>query len=445
VKLLSYVREEGRPVVANLAAQVGALACLGVASVVIARTGGPVAVGNYALLRLLPWLAGRVLSCGMPSCITYFLAGPSRNDPRLRPTITAVTLGAGALGALVWIVAAPLLRDGLFHGMALNLVVFAGVAVFTQLCVTTAKACLQGESEMGALNWAIFLEEFLFLPAFAVGWALGLRDTGVVIFALVVADLSITAWACVRLAPHGFFSWGRLSPRLARQLASFGARSQVGDFLWLTSLRLDFAFVTFFAGPVTLGIYAVASRVAELLRLIPVAFSWVLFPSYAKDGQTVALPKVRSMLPRATLVTMAGAIPLALGARIFIPIVYGPAFRSAVVPTEILILGLATVGVTGVIGPFLRGTGRPGLESVAVGAGAALTLVLDMVLIPRFHATGAAAASSAAYLTTTVLLLGAFLWVGRSRAGAHSVTRGHPTPRHSYRAPTPRLAAEEAP
>jgi len=85
MKLLGYVQREGHPVVANLAAQLGALVCLAAASVVIARTGGAAAVGNYSLLRLLPWLAGRLLSCGMPSCITYFLAGPSRDDPRLRP------------------------------------------------------------------------------------------------------------------------------------------------------------------------------------------------------------------------------------------------------------------------------------------------------------------------------------------------------------------------
>jgi O-antigen/teichoic acid export membrane protein len=439
MKILKYVRKEGRPVVANLAAQLGALVCLGAASVVIARTGGPAAVGNYSLLRLLPWLVGRVLSCGMPSGVAFFLAGASRDDPRLRPTIIALTLAAGAAGTAIWILAAHALRDGLFHTMAVNLIVFAGLAVFTQLIVTTTKACLQGEGDMTGMNWAILLEEFTFIPAFVIAWVAGLRGTGAIIFALVAADMATTAWICVRLARHRFFVRALPSLQLARQLASFGARSQVGDFLWLTSLRLDFAFVTFFAGPVILGIYAVASRVAELLRLIPVAFTWVLFPSYAKDGKALALPKARALLPRATLITVVAAVPLAVGAYVFIPIVYGPAFRPAVLPTEILICGLATIGVTGVIGPFLRGTGRPGLESLTVGAGAVLTLALDVVLIPRHHAAGAAVASSAAYLTTTALLLIAFRAVQRSQntAPAHAATRGRPQPRHSYRyAPT---------
>ncbi|MEA2588678.1 MAG: hypothetical protein QOH66_1605 [Actinomycetota bacterium] len=435
MKLLGYVQREGRPVVANLAAQLGALVCLAAASVVIARTGGAAAVGNYSLLRLLPWLAGRLLSCGMPSCITYFLAGPSRDNPRLRPTIIALTLGAGAVGTGVWILLAHVLQDSLFHTMAVNLIAFAGIAVFTQLSVTTTKACLQGEGDLTGMNWAIFLEELLFVPAFGIAWAAGLRGTGAVILALVLADMATTAWICLRLSRHNFFARGLPSVRLARQLASFGARSQIGDFLWLTSLRLDFAFVTFFAGPVTLGIYAVASRVAELLRLVPVAFAWVLFPSYAKDGKSLALPKARALLPRATLITMAAATPLALGSYVFIPVLYGPAFRPAILPTEILICGLATIGVTGVIGPFLRGIGRPGLESLAVGAGAVLTLGLDVVLIPRHHAAGAAVASSVAYLTTTALLLIAFFRVRRSHAaGARA-----PAPR------LPQLAAEKVP
>jgi Na+-driven multidrug efflux pump len=58
---------------------------------------------------------------------------------------------------------------------------------------------------------------------------------------------------------------------------------------------------------------------------------------------------------------------------------------------------------------FLYGRGRPGLNSLALGLGLVVTAVLDVALIPRFGAVGAAYASMIAYLvgdgTLTVLLL----------------------------------------
>jgi O-antigen/teichoic acid export membrane protein len=53
------------------------------------------------------------------------------------------------------------------------------------------------------------------------------------------------------------------------------------------------------------------------------------------------------------------------------------------------------------------GTGRPGTNSLILGVGLAITVVLDLLLIPTYGALGAAVASAVAYLTTDLVLLGA--------------------------------------
>jgi O-antigen/teichoic acid export membrane protein len=60
----------------------------------------------------------------------------------------------------------------------------------------------------------------------------------------------------------------------------------------------------------------------------------------------------------------------------------------------------------------MYGIGRPGLNSVGLGAGLIATLVLDILLIPRFGATGAAVASAVAYTTSTLALIWFFLHLG---------------------------------
>jgi len=107
--------------------------------------------------------------------------------------------------------------------------------------------------------------------------------------------------------------------------------------------------------------------VAELLRLVRWRFAWVLFPSYAKDGKSLALPKAAPCFPAPPSSRGGGDSP-GVGRYVFIPVLYGPACRPAIIPTEILICGLATIGVTGVIGR--SSAHRPSrAESRAVGAG----------------------------------------------------------------------------
>jgi O-antigen/teichoic acid export membrane protein len=197
-------------------------------------------------------------------------------------------------------------------------------------------------------------------------------------------------------------------------MTSYGIRGQIGGVMLLLNLRLDFAILGALAGAEVLGTYAIASKFAELLKLPGMAFTYVLYPRFTREGAQTAAATTREIMPRATVSTMLAAIPLALAAGTLLPIIYGEEFRAAVVPAYILILGLAPEGLAGVTTAFLYGSGHPGLNSLAMGIGVAVTVALDLLLIPRFGATGAAIASSAAYLTTTAVLTVCYVLVTRS-------------------------------
>jgi len=185
----------------------------------------------------------------------------------------------------------------------------------------------------------------------------------------------------------------------------------------LLNLRLDFILLNIMAGPAVLGIYAIASKFAELLKVPGMALTYVLYPEYARMDRREAAERARRLIPRAGCAIALACVPLLLTAGFVIPALYGDAFHAAVTPMRIIVVGLALEGVAGVISGYLYGTGRPGLNSWAMGAGLALTVVLDLALIPPFGATGAALASATAYLTST-LALAWFFWTDeRSRAG----------------------------
>jgi O-antigen/teichoic acid export membrane protein len=174
-------------------------------------------------------------------------------------------------------------------------------------------------------------------------------------------------------------------------------------------------------GPAVLGVYAIASKFAELLKIPPLALTYVLYPKYARDGLRTAAAKARRLLPKAGILTAGAIVPLWFAAAFVIPALYGPDFRAAVAPAQIILVGLALEGVAAVITAFLYGIGRPGLNSWAMAVGLAATILLDLLLIRRVGAIGAASASAVAYASSALALIWLFGWV--NRPGRRAVCR----------------------
>jgi O-antigen/teichoic acid export membrane protein len=399
----------------NIGARLAALVSLALATFVVARTGGPAAVGVYVLLRVLPSLIGVVFAAGLPGSVAYFRAGRHRDDPRLPFTLVTIALVGGVAGAVAWVAASRLIDRALFPGLPLGLVMLSGVLVLTRVIVATAKSCAQGSDDLPGANRVIFTEEFMFLPAYGLVWAAGGRGFTAVVIGLLLADLATLTLAWGRLIRRRFFSGAtRPSGALARLIVAYGIRAQVGGVISLMNLRLDFILLSLLTGPALLGVYAVASKFAELVHIIGMSLTYVLYPKFAREGRAEAVQNARRLLPRAGLVTGAAVVPLWLAAGFVIPTIYGPEFSSAVLPARIILFGLALDGVAGVITGFLYGVGRPGLNSWAMAFGLAATVVLDLALIPPFGTVGAALASAVAYVVVTIALVGMFWWVARS-------------------------------
>jgi lipopolysaccharide/colanic/teichoic acid biosynthesis glycosyltransferase/O-antigen/teichoic acid export membrane protein/membrane-associated phospholipid phosphatase len=415
--------------VGNLVALVLALGCVTVASLVVARLGGPAVLGNYALLRVLPWLTGVVLSVGLPISSTYHLAGVTSADPRLRPTLTVLAVMGSTVGLLVWMLAVPALHRILFPSVPRGLLVVAGLLVVTQLLTVWGKACCQGTGDLRGANLVIVGEELLFLPAYGAALAAGLRGLEAVVAGMVGGGVAAVALSVGRNAATGFFrGWGRPSGAIARCVLAFGARGQLGDLLWLVNLRLDFLILDAIAGPAVLGVYAVASKFAELMRLPATAINYVLYPRFAHGPRREADAEARHLIWRTAALTGALTPFLVVAAVLLLPVLYGEDFRAAVLPACLLLVGLSVEGAAAVSSAHLRGIGRPGRNSLGMAAGVVVTVLLDVILIPSTGAVGAAIASSAAYLVTTTVL------VVLSRRASSGGAAGAPVDRARHRA-----------
>ena len=82
-------------------------------------------------------------------------------------------------------------------------------------------------------------------------------------------------------------------------MTAFGMRAQIGGILNLLNLRLDVIILGALAGPAPVGVYVVASKLAELLRLPALALTWVSYPQFARRAAmsaAIATPPHRRSL-----------------------------------------------------------------------------------------------------------------------------------------------------
>lgn len=414
--LRALTRRQGdglRSVLSNCSARGLALLGVTVGTIVVARLGGPAEVGVYALLRMLPGLIGVLSVAGLPGALAYFLAPSRRGSPRLAPTLAVIAVAGALLGTLAWLAAAPLLARVFFPHYPEWLVALAGPTVATQLLLTLGKTALQGIADQRGGDAIIAAEEVAFLPCYLGALWCGADATLAVVLGLGAADVLVGLAAWHRVAhrlgrsPRGLVRavGGRPDRQIVREVVGYGVRGQVGGVITLLNLRLDFAILDALVGPAALGAYAVASKYAELLRLPGTALTWVTYPRLAARPPDAAARHARSLVRPTLLLVAVPALPAALLAGPVIHLLYGGRFASATLPAQVLIAGMLVSGAAGVASGYLYASGRPGLNSVATGAGLVVTTILDIALIPAHHALGAAVASTAAYLLTDCLLL----------------------------------------
>jgi O-antigen/teichoic acid export membrane protein len=96
-----------------------------------------------------------------------------------------------------------------------------------------------------------------------------------------------------------------------------------------------------------------------------------------------------------------------------IDFVFSSAFSDAYIPLLVLLPGVVLLGGSKVLTNEIAGRGYPHYNSLNAALALVVTVVLDLVLIPRYGVLGAALASSAAYTLILFTAIGFYLTVSR--------------------------------
>lgn len=189
-------------------------------------------------------------------------------------------------------------------------------------------------------------------------------------------------------------------------------------------MRIDVMMLRQWRGEAEAGVYAAATRLVELTYMIPSALALSVMPALLRakeEGWEPYMRRLGQYMDASAAAAYFIIIPVSVLAPLLIQFLYGAEYAGAAKVLRIQIWGALFVFLGIARGQFLINAGLTRFYLAAATSGAVVNVALNLVLIPRWGATGAAIAMVTSYAMAAWLssYFSAAVWpVARAQTGA---------------------------
>lgn len=376
---------------------------LGLANnIILARILQPADKGVYDIFLLIMQLTIDIGMLGIGSGLLYFFTNRGQPLPNVHGTGLVFSLVMGAVVAFSGWVLLPVWKQ-IFVGIDDWIIVLGFIMTAVGLYQIISSYCFMGTNQ-SVINYQLRLLNavMLFVPTLGAlfFYHFGIREF---IYLRVVANIVPIVLSFVLL----FRQEPRLHPdfHLFRQSLRYGLIIYIGYIANQLHYRVDQIMLNTMMGSTAVGIYSVGVRWAEMLFMLDAAISESAFyrisslPAHESRQLTIRLFKVQ------ILISGGGALGLAIITYPMITILYGDAFKDAVVPLLILLPGVSFWSISKLLSTHIAyNRGMFILPMLVSGIGLALNIILNMLFIPVWGILGAAWASTISYSMNFLLI-----------------------------------------
>ncbi len=400
-------------------------------SLILARSLGPAGYGsyNYAFSWIVVLSVPALLGLGM-LMIREMSAYETQGQWRLmagllqwsnRAVLTTSIGLALVAGGVVWILESQLATT--------NLVTFwVALLILPLLAVMRVK-----QSAVQGLNKVVRSQvpELVILPlALVLLLAVTYVLPGVRLTATFAMGLNVLATAIALGASIYFLR--RTVPEAAEKAEPHYDRSSwlrsglvllITNSVHVISSRADILMLGVLATPEDVGVYSVVTRAADLIMFVLIPINRVLGPVASRFYAEGAMDRLQKIVTKSARILLLLSLPIALG---FITLgywflmLYGTEYTQGSTALAILSTGQLINVAMGSVGLLLNMTDNERYVASAIGAGATLNIILNLILIPKWGIEGAAFATASSTAFWNVLL--AILIVRKT--GIHATALG---------------------
>ncbi len=386
---------------------------------VYSRVLGIEGYGQYAYYMALLLLSSHPANFGMTQMLIKHIAERPDERPWHRAlagfagSVNLVSAGVVGLGlACLLLFSSPIdMRAVLMTGVVI------GVLWCDQL-VSFANGILYGlhQEEKATIPAAlgVVIGGALGVALTAGGWGVLGSLLGLLIAGIIVAMVTLGR-AVHALGPRAS---GRTHDLPQRQLWQFGMSSMVYAGVAMMLYSIDVVLVRHFAGDEQTGLYAAAVQWSEFVWFLPIAVEGVMLQSTSRlwtEGRVEDVTRLVSALLRyIALATAFLLIFVMIFAKQILAIYFGQHFQDAATALQIMIPGAFACSLARVMRPVIQSRGYVITLIKIVLFGTGINISLNVWLVPRWGAAGAAIATSVSFVSVALLY-----WHILHQEGAH--------------------------
>jgi len=372
-------------------------------SIVMARALGPAGQGALGLALFIPMIVAMLSQFGF-DMVNATYAGLYKQE---RSTLLLQSLAAAGFGGVLSVLVIctfffwlPIER-GQFASLPASMVWLSAAYAPTTILATLLLSLVRGVGRQvaaAALNTAAAVTYFL-LAILCLGWLkLGLRTA---LLVTCLAPFSAIFSALYLLRPYLRLDRRVISLSFLRQSLAFGLPACLANLATYLVYRANLAILGYMATTDQVGLFMVATLLAERLKLLPTSIASAFHPRLANElaERQQQVPEVFRLT---VLVSFLSLTPFALLGLVAIPVLYGPEFRGAIVPFVTLLPGVAALGGAAVLSSDFMTRNKPHYAMAFAWSSLAVNVLLNIALIPLLGLVGAALASTFCYIAACV-------------------------------------------
>ena len=395
----NFFRSSSHAMVAGAAQQGFAL----IHFLMVVRWLTPADVGAWAMfLTLTSFLEMGRLGLIQNSMVHYMTHNPDDRS-RIASAALVLSLGSSVVGALILVILSFLLR-GVFQMPDLPMMML-GYVILTVL--NAALRFFDGwqmtlhNFKTSMLTASIFGATYCLLTVF-VKFYFNILSTEILVLLQIPA--SLIALLVILKTNIKQIKFAPLDRQWIKKLFNFGRYGLGSNLSSMLFQRVDILLLGAFMPPAAIAVYNVASRLISYIDFPLNMLGLVLLPKIATENRQGGTEGVIQLFERSVAGLLAFTIPVTLitifGAKYLVILVAGRAFLDATILVQILAFAGIVKPWGRLFGVTLDAVGKPEWNLKMLIFSMFVTILFNLILIPRFGTEGAAVATTSAIFVT---------------------------------------------
>ncbi len=378
-------------------------------SIILARYLGAAELGLYRLTYTFYGVATTVGALGIPAAIIKYVAEYKDDKVNLNKMISSAIITSLIVGIILCIMVYLLSQSfaDLFKMPGIKRLLEMLGPVFPFVLVNAVLyGTLNGLRDMNKYATALIIQQVLMTLSTAILIYYGYGVSGAII-GIMISSIGVSAiliyWCKARL----YLTFEEYV-QTTKKLACFGSQMFGANLINMINLQADTVFLGYFLTAADVGFYSAATGLSKFFWVVPQAIQTISYPATSEYWSKRDIGGLQKMLDKSMKYSALALIPAGLAIGFFaeemVTIIYGQGFYKSALPLQILLIGTVIFGVFCTsIGGSLAGVNRPDLGLKAAGFSAAINILLNIVLIPRFGVLGAATATALSLITMALI------------------------------------------